>query len=234
MGSMAGTLCVAEQAKPADYYTEEHIYQTRPNPAGESFFGIIGTTGLKARVYPGVVLKVVEMMPGSPCEGKFAKDEILTHYLNRIYFGSGAEGIEQAARTYFDKTTPQLSDGECALLVGIIRGPHIFSPRRNLLAAVEQREQTLARLVVMGVIDQARGDRLAAEPVALAAARDFNSQTSYALQAAERELDSLLDALEIEPGGLRVTTTLDRGWQRRLEQELTRAVEELNRGPRWH
>ena len=78
MGSMAGTLCVAEQAKPADYYTEEHIYQTRPNPAGESFFGIIGTTGLKARVYPGVVLKVVEMMPGSPCEGKFAKDEILT------------------------------------------------------------------------------------------------------------------------------------------------------------
>lgn len=60
------------------YYTEEHIYQTRPNPAGERFFGVIGTTGLKARVYPGVVLKVVEMMPGSPCEGKFAKDEILT------------------------------------------------------------------------------------------------------------------------------------------------------------
>ena len=60
------------------YFTEEHIYQTRPNPAGESFFGIIGTTGLKARVYPGVVLKVVEMMPGSPCEGKFAKGEILT------------------------------------------------------------------------------------------------------------------------------------------------------------
>mgnify|MGYP006193262951 CR=1 FL=1 len=62
--------------------------------------------------------------------------------------------------------------------------------------------------------------RLAAEPVVLAPARDFNSQTSYALQAAERELDSLLDVLEIEPGGLRVTTTLDRGWQHRLEQEL--------------
>ena len=37
------------------YYNDEHIYQTRPNPAGESFFGIIGTTGLKARVYPGAV-----------------------------------------------------------------------------------------------------------------------------------------------------------------------------------
>jgi hypothetical protein len=59
-------------------YTEEKIYSTRPNPAGESLFGIIGVTGIKARVYPGVVLKVVEMMPGSPSAGKFAKEEILT------------------------------------------------------------------------------------------------------------------------------------------------------------
>ena len=60
------------------YYTEELKYQTRPNPDGERFFGVIGTTGLKVRVYPGVVLKVEEMMPGSPSEGKFAKGEILT------------------------------------------------------------------------------------------------------------------------------------------------------------
>jgi len=60
------------------YYTEELKYQTRPNPAGERFFGVIGTTGLKVRVYPGVVLKVEEMMPASPSEGKFAKGEILT------------------------------------------------------------------------------------------------------------------------------------------------------------
>jgi hypothetical protein len=76
---MAGTLCAAEQAKPADYYnTDELKYQTRPDPTQERFFGVIGTTGIKARVYPGVVLKVEEMMPGSPCEGKFAKQEILT------------------------------------------------------------------------------------------------------------------------------------------------------------
>ena len=78
MCSMACTLCAAEQAKPADYYTEKPLYQTRPNPADERFFGVIGVTGIKARVYPGVVLKVEEMMPGSPCEGKFAKQEILT------------------------------------------------------------------------------------------------------------------------------------------------------------
>jgi hypothetical protein len=76
---MVGTLCAADDAKPADYYTTDEIkYQTRPDPKGERFFGIIGTTGLKPRVYPGVVLKVESMMPGSPSEGKFAKDEILT------------------------------------------------------------------------------------------------------------------------------------------------------------
>jgi hypothetical protein len=61
-----------------DYYTERPMYQSRPNPARERYFGGIGTTGLKARVYPGVVLKVEEMAPGSPSEGKFAKGEILT------------------------------------------------------------------------------------------------------------------------------------------------------------
>ncbi len=62
----------------ARYYTEERIYQLRPNPAGERFFGVIGVTGLKTRIYPDVVLKVEEIVPGSPSEGKFAKQEILT------------------------------------------------------------------------------------------------------------------------------------------------------------
>ena len=86
-------------------------------------------------------------------ESRYTKDEILTHYLNRIYFGAGADGIEQAARTYFGKATRDLTDGECALIVGIIRGPHCFSPFRNLDAALEQRDQTLTRMVAMGFID---------------------------------------------------------------------------------
>ncbi len=60
------------------HYTEEQVYQSRPDPTRERFFGGIGTTGLKPRIYPGVILKVEEMAPGSPSEGKFAKGEILT------------------------------------------------------------------------------------------------------------------------------------------------------------
>jgi penicillin-binding protein 1A len=166
-------------------------------------------------------------------ESRYTKDEILTHYLNRIYFGAGADGIEQAARTYFGKTTRDLTDGECALIVGIIRGPHIFSPFRNFDKAIEQRNQTLNRLVAMGFIDHARRDAIAAEPVKLVSEEQRETQTSYALQAVRRELDTILDAGEIQLGGLHVHTTLDAAWQQRLETELNHAVEDLEHEKTW-
>lgn len=61
-----------------EYYTERPIYQSRPDPNRERFFGVIGTTGLRPRVYPGVVLVVEEITPGSPAEGKFSKGEVIT------------------------------------------------------------------------------------------------------------------------------------------------------------
>ncbi|MCX6864967.1 MAG: transglycosylase domain-containing protein [Verrucomicrobia bacterium] len=166
-------------------------------------------------------------------EARYTKDEILTYYLNRIYFGAGAEGIEQASRTYFGKATRALSDGECAMLVGIIRGPHIFSPFHNLEAAIEQRNQTLKRMIAMGVIDAARSDAIAAEPVRLVDNEQRENQTSYALQAVRRELDSILDAGDIQFGGLQIYTTLDAAWQMRLEVELTHAVENLEQEKSW-
>ncbi len=166
-------------------------------------------------------------------EARFSKDEILTNYLNRIYFGAGADGIEQAAQTYFGKTTKTLSEGECSLIVGIIRGPHIFSPLRNLAAALEQRRQTLNRLVAMGMINGAKRDRIAAEPVKLVSEDERESQTSYAIQAVRRELDRVLDGGDIAQGGLKVYTTINMAWQGRLEVELTRAVEQLEREKTW-
>jgi penicillin-binding protein 1A len=166
-------------------------------------------------------------------EARYTKDEILTHYLNRIYFGAGADGISQAAETYFGKPVRELNDGQCALVVGIIRGPHIFSPFRNLNAALEQRDQTLNRMAAMGLIDQKRRDSVAAEPIALAKDDRSDTQTSYALQAVRRELDRILDDAEIAAGGLRVKTTLDMVWQERLETELNHAVEQLEREKSW-
>lgn len=166
-------------------------------------------------------------------ESRYTKDQILTYYLNGIYFGAGANGIEQAARTYFGKSTSELTDGECAMLVGIIRGPNKFSPLRDLPAAIQQRNQTLNRLVAMGLIDTARRDAIKSEPVKLVSDEQRESQTSYALQAVRRELDRILADDDIQTGGMSVYTTLNAPWQNRLEVELTRAVEDLEREKTW-
>ncbi len=166
-------------------------------------------------------------------ESRYTKDEILTHYLNRIYFGAGADGIEQAARTYFGKTTRDLNEGECAMVVGIIRGPNKFSPLRDLEAAIQQRNQTLNRLISMKLIDTVRRDAIMAQPVHLVSEEQQETQTSYALQAVRRELNHILDDDDIQLGGLKVSTTLDAAWQDRLEVELTRAVEDLEHEKTW-
>jgi len=166
-------------------------------------------------------------------ESRYGKDEILTHYLNRIYFGSGAHGIEQASRTYFGKAARELGEAECALLAGIIRGPHIFSPLRNPDAAVEQRAQTLERMRIMGFITADQRDHLAAAPLELADDDQRSGQRSYAMEAARREFERILDDADIRLGGLQVRTTLDSAWQERLENELGRAVAALERERSW-
>ena len=85
----------------------------------------------------------------------------------------------------------------------------------------------------MGLIDPARRDAIIAEPVKLVRDEHRETQTSYALQAVRRELDGILEDDDILFGGLRVHTTLDAAWQKRLEVELTRAVEDLEHEKTW-
>jgi membrane peptidoglycan carboxypeptidase len=177
--------------------------------------------------------KLLEIALTLRIEASYTKDEILCHYLNRIYFGSGADGIAQASRIYFGLPASELNEGECALIVGIIRGPHIFSPFRNLDAALEQRDQTLERLVSMGEIDRARQEAIARQPIRLLPENRRTSQQTYAFQAIRAELDQILDNLEVTSSGLHVHTTLDSGWQRRLESDLERAVSSLEGEPAW-
>jgi membrane peptidoglycan carboxypeptidase len=166
-------------------------------------------------------------------EACYSKDEILTHYLNRIYFGSGAQGIEQAAQTYFGKPVRELDENQCAMVVGIIRGPHVFSPLRNPKGALEQRDQTLNRMVAMGLISDEKRQKLEATQIKLASENEDRAQRSYAFQAIRRELEKILETHDIRSDGLYVHTTLDLGWQQRLEIELSKAVADLENEKGW-
>jgi len=75
---LAGPQALGQDGDGQGHYTERPMFQSRPDPTRERFFGVIGTTGLVPRVYPGVALVVEDMVPGSPAEGKFAKGEVIT------------------------------------------------------------------------------------------------------------------------------------------------------------
>ena len=91
-------------------------------------------------------------------EGHFTKDELLTAYLNHIYLGQHAgvaiHGFGRAAQVYFNKDVAQLSLGESALLVGIIRGPNVFSPRRHPERARVRRDLVLRQMLGEGEISE--------------------------------------------------------------------------------
>ena len=177
--------------------------------------------------------KALEIALTLRIESRYTKDEILTNYLNRIYYGSGAYGVEQAARTYFGKTTAQLHPGECAMIVGIIRGPHIFSPRRNFDSAIEQRDQTLARMVDADFITKERADAIKDLEIRLVKEGLAGSRPSYALRQVRWELEKIMERENITLGGIKVHTTLDIRWQTRLESELARAVANLEAEKSW-
>lgn len=177
--------------------------------------------------------KLLEIALTLRLESKYKKDEILAHYLNRIYFGAGCHGIEQAARTYFGKPTSQLNEAESAMLVGIIRGPHVFSPFRDLDAARDQQSQTLARMKAMGLIDAAAVERIKAIPIKLVPQEQRVAERSYALEAIQKELQVILDDADIRDGGLTVRTTLDAGWQLRLETDLSESLRKIEQSKGW-
>lgn len=172
--------------------------------------------------------KIVEVMLARRIESAKNKDEILELYVNRIFFGSGLYGIERASKGYFGKSAEQLSPGEGAMMAGIIRSPNRFSPFRNWSGALKERDAVLERMVVKKYITQAEADAAKHEQMAVAAQPLVQSQENYMMEAVRRDLDMVLDAEEIEDGGLIIHTTLDRDLQIAAEQSLEnrlRAVE---------
>src|SRR5690606_24707381 len=96
--------------------------------------------------------KLQEILWAIQIERKYTKDEILETYLNEIYFGHGAYGVETASQIYFGKSVSELDLAESALLAGVIRGPGYYSPLIDMEAARRRRAVVLQRMVEVGYI----------------------------------------------------------------------------------
>ncbi|GAA5133867.1 penicillin-binding protein 1A [Prosthecobacter algae] len=175
--------------------------------------------------------KMLEMMLARRIEGYWTKDQILEHYVNRIFFGTNLYGIQRASQVYFGKHASQLNLSEAALIAGIIRSPVRFSPFRNFDGALKERDDVLKRMVATKVITTE--EELAARyaDIALHAQPAFQSQGGYALDAVRRDLDRVLEDHEIEDGGLIVYTTLSQELQTLAEQSVEKRLAVVEKLP---
>lgn len=151
-------------------------------------------------------------------ERQMTKDEILTAYLNTVYFGSGAYGIENASRIYFGKSAEQLTLSESAILAGIIKAPSAYSPFSNYEKAIERRDYVLFRMREDEYITQEEMDNAKSETIRLVSeseTSDFGWYRDMVLKEAEKALD--LSADQILSGGFRIYTCLDQDRQRRID-----------------
>lgn len=157
--------------------------------------------------------KLVEMMLARRIEKACTKDQIIEHYVNRIFYGPGIYGVQRASQVYFGKHASQLTLSEAAMIAGIIRSPARFSPFRNYEGAIKERDTVLKRMLETKVITPEEEIAAKYADIALHAQPVFQSQGGYALDTVRRDLDLILEQQEIEDGGLQVFTTLNKDLQ---------------------
>lgn len=167
-----------------------------------------------------ITRKLKEALLALIIDYKFSKQEILQAYLNQIYFGEGAYGIEAAAQMYFGKHAKELSVAESALLAGLPRGPNIYSPYIDMKAATDRRAVVLAGMVKEGYISKQEAEQAKAEPIVLAGKKKRVVQASYFLDYVANELVGRYGANRVYKGGLKVYTTLDINQQQAAEAVL--------------
>jgi penicillin-binding protein 1A len=176
--------------------------------------------------------KLLEVRVAFEIESDFKKDEILEMYLNHIYFGNGARGIEAAARHYFGVHARELSLGQAALLAALPKGPGRYDPRRNPGEAKARRDLVLGRMVEQKRIPADAADRARRASLGVARRRASGERpvfAGYFIEEVRRQLEEVMGG-DLYDQRLRIRTTLDAGAQRAAEQELERQLHAIESG----
>lgn len=169
--------------------------------------------------------KIREAILARRLEHELSKDEILVLYLNHIYLGSGAYGVQAAAEEYFDKDAGDLTLAEAALLAGLPKAPSRYSPFQNWPRARERQRYVLHRMESEGFITAAQREHALRQPLSLSTPRARVLAAPYFVDHVRQILEQRYGTIALRALGLRVRTTLDLGMQRSAEAALREGVE---------
>ncbi|MFO1443802.1 PBP1A family penicillin-binding protein [Bacillus sp. Bva_UNVM-123] len=166
--------------------------------------------------------KIEELFLAVEIEKKYKKNEILQMYLNQVYFGSGAWGIEQAANKYFNKHAQQLSISESALIAGLLKAPSALDPYRNYDGAVKRRDVVLGKMKELKMINDSEYETATAEKIQLQEGKGNFIERKYPYYV-DAVLDEAINKYgltqeEIFTRGYRIYTEMDQNLQAGLER----------------
>src|SRR5499425_2234682 len=171
--------------------------------------------------------KLKEAVLALELERRYSKDRILEMYLNQIYFGHGAFGVEAAARTFFGKSVGELSVGECTLLAGLPKAPSTYSPFEHPEAAKRRRATVLARMVDVGTINAQQAKKTSESGLGLIPPERRRTTGQYYLEYVQQQLEAQYGADLVFKGGMHVYTTLSPLMQVKAEAALREGLRAL-------
>ncbi len=152
--------------------------------------------------------KIKEALLAIELEKKFTKDQILEMYLNEVYFGAGAYGIESAAETYFGKHASELTLPEAAMLAGIIKAPSDINPFVNMKAAKEAQKIVLAKMADAGYITEQEAVKAYNTPLKFAEKRKVGDNMGYVIDYVKEKVAEKFGEKMLYEGGLKIYTTI--------------------------
>lgn len=213
--------------------TQQYVKQVRLAAAEtkEEQAAVLVSSGID-----GYKRKLEELRMAVSVEQQLSKKEILERYLNIVYFGNGAHGVEAAARTYFSKPAKKLNIRESAMLAGVVQNPLQYDPTENKSAARNRRDVVINRMVETGRIEPKSGSNAKKKNLGLHMNRPPNgcidSWAGFFCDYVVHELKNMRQLgktaaarkEKLRTGGLTIYTTLDRDAQRAADEAVSDRV----------
>jgi penicillin-binding protein 1A len=173
--------------------------------------------------------KLCELRLAGEIEQALGKREVLKLYINQVYLGDGKYGVEEASRAYFGKSATRLTTAEAATLIGLVKNPEGYNPRRSPNRTIQRRNVVLDVLAREGIITPDAAEKAKAEPIKLAPPLEASGPAPYYVAAVRRELRERFGD-DADTRGLRVHTGLDPSLQRAARDALVEQIRSVESG----
>lgn len=176
-----------------------------------------------------ILRKVKEARVARAIERRYSKDKILELYLNQVYLGNGAYGVETASQRYFGKPVRDVTVAEAAVLAGLLKGPERYNPRRFADRAIQRRNTVLELMRRSGAISDADASLAKAYPLQLAERSESGDVAPYFVEWVRQELEEHFGK-RLYDEGLKVYTSLDVDMQSAAERALENQLQAIEAG----